>query len=208
MADSTPWIVAEQGSEVRKHAPATLRNRGAIAEVLRGVLPPGGLILEVASGSGEHVAYFAEEFPALDWQPTDPDPTALASIAAWSEGLANVRPAMMLDAAVAVWPVAQADAILCINMVHIAPWEATIGLVAGAARLLSPDAPLILYGPFRRAGVATAESNEAFDQSLKSRDPRWGLRDVEAVVAAASGFALDSLIEMPANNLILVLRRR
>lgn len=208
MADSTPWIVAEQGGEVRKHAPATLRNRGTIAEVLRGVLPPGGLILEVASGSGEHVAYFAEEFPALDWQPTDPDPTALASIAAWSEGLANVRPAMMLDAAVAVWPVAQADAILCINMVHIAPWEATIGLVAGAARLLSPDAPLILYGPFRRAGVATAESNEAFDQSLKSRDPRWGLRDVEAVVAAASGFALDSLIEMPANNLILVLRRR
>lgn len=208
MADSTPWIAAEQGGDVRKHAPATLRNRGAIAEVLRGVLRPGGLILEVASGSGEHVAYFAEEFAALDWQPTDPDPTALASIAAWSEGLANVRPPMRLDAAAAVWPVAQADAILCINMVHIAPWEATIGLVAGAARLLSPGAPLILYGPFRRAGVPTAESNQAFDQSLKSRDPRWGLRDVQAVVQAASGFALDSLIEMPANNLILVLRRR
>ncbi|WP_066650766.1 MULTISPECIES: DUF938 domain-containing protein [Sphingomonas] len=207
MADPTPWIVAEDQGDVRKHAPATLRNRGAIAEVLRGLLPPAGLVLEIASGSGEHVAYFAEEFATIDWQPSDPDATALASIAAWSEGLANVRPPLMLDAAADVWPVAAADAILCINMVHIAPWEATLGLLAGSARLLATGAPLILYGPFRRAGVPTAESNEAFDQSLRSRDPRWGLRAVEEVAAAATGFKLAPPIEMPANNLILGLRR-
>ncbi|MBX9642297.1 MAG: DUF938 domain-containing protein, partial [Mycobacteriaceae bacterium] len=130
-----------------------------------------------------------------------------ASIAAWSEGLANACTPLMLDAAADVWPVAAADAVLCINMVHIAPWEATLGLMAGAARLLAPGAPLILYGPYRRAGVPTAESNEAFDLSLKSRDARWGLRDVEAVTAAAAGFGLESVIEMPANNLILVYRR-
>lgn len=207
MADPTPWIVSDDTGDVKKHAPATLRNRGAIAECLRAVLPPAGLVLEVASGSGEHVAYFAEEFPVLDWQPSDPDTTALASIAAWSAGLANVRAPMMLDAAAPDWPVARADAILCINMVHIAPWEATTGLLAGAARLLRPGAPLILYGPYRRAGLPTAESNEAFDASLKSRDPRWGLREVEAVTAAADGFALDQLIDMPANNLMLVYRR-
>lgn len=207
MADSTPWIAAEQGGEVRKHAPATLRNRGAIAECLRAILPTTGLILEIASGSGEHAAYLAQEFPALDWQPSDPEATALASIAAWSEGIGNVRPSMMLDAAAPDWPVANADAILCINMVHIAPWEATLGLLAGSARLLAPNAPLVLYGPYRRAGVPTADSNEAFDASLKSRDPRWGLRTVEGVSEAARGFVLDRLIEMPANNLMLVYRR-
>ena len=207
MADPTPWIVAEDRGDVKKHAPATLRNRGAIAEVLRGLLPPAGLVLEIASGSGEHAAYFAQEFPTIDWQPSDPDATALASIAAWSEGLANVRPPLTLDAAADGWPVDAADAVLCINMVHIAPWEATLGLLAGAARLLVPGAPLILYGPFRRAGVPTAESNEAFDRSLKSRDPRWGLRSVEDVTAAGAHFTLDRLIEMPANNLILVYRR-
>ena len=207
MADPTPWIVAEDHGDVRKHAPATLRNRGAIAECLRGILPPSGLVLEIASGSGEHAAYFAQEFPTIDWQPSDPDPTALVSIGAWTEGVANVRAPVMLDAAAHIWPIATADAVLCINMVHIAPWEATRGLLAGAAKLLAADAPLILYGPYRRAGVPTAESNEAFDHSLKARDPRWGLRDVEAVTAATTGFALDRLIEMPANNLILVYRR-
>lgn len=207
MADPTPWIVAEDHGDVRKHAPATLRNRGAIAQCLRGILPPSGLVLEIASGSGEHAAYFAEEFPTIDWQPSDPDPTALVSIAAWTEGLANVRAPVMLDAAADSWPVVRAEAVLCINMVHIAPWEATLGLMAGAAKLLASGAPLILYGPYRRAGVPTAESNEAFDQSLKARDPRWGLRDVDAVTAVATGFALDRLIEMPANNLILVYRR-
>ncbi len=208
MADPTPWIVAEDQGEVRKHAPATLRNRGAIAEALRGLLPPAGLVLEIASGSGEHVAYFAGEFPALDWQPSDPDATALASITAWSAGLANIRAPLMIDAAADHWPVAAADALLCINMVHIAPWEATLGLMAGAARLLAPGAPLILYGPYRRAGVPTAPSNESFDASLRARDPRWGLRDVDAVSQAAKGFALEAVIEMPANNLIVVLRRR
>lgn len=207
MADPTPWIVAEDHGDVRKHAPATRRNRGAIAECLRGILSPSGLVLEIASGSGEHAAYFAQEFPTMDWQPSDPDPTALASIAAWTDGLANVRAPLMLDAAADLWPVVSADAILCINMVHIAPWEATLGLMAGAAKLLASGAPLILYGPYRRAGVPTAESNEAFDQSLKARDPRWGLRDVDAVTAVAAGFALDRLVEMPANNLILVYRR-
>ena len=208
MADPTPWIVAEDQGEVRKHAPATLRNRGAIAEALRGLLPPAGLVLEIASGSGEHVAYFAGEFPALDWQPSDPDATALASITAWSAGLANVRAPLMIDAAADHWPVAAADALLCINMVHIAPWEATLGLMAGAGRLLAPGAPLILYGPYRRAGVPTAPSNEAFDASLRARDPRWGLRDVDAVSQAAAGFTLEAVIEMPAHNLIVVLRRR
>lgn len=208
MADPTPWIVAEDQGEVRKHAPATLRNRGAIAEALRGLLPPAGLVLEIASGSGEHVAYFAGEFPALDWQPSDPDATALASITAWSAGLANIRAPLMIDAAADHWPVAAADALLCINMVHIAPWEATLGLMAGAGRLLAPGAPLILYGPYRRAGVPTAPSNEAFDASLRARDPRWGLRDVDAVSQAAAGFTLEAVIEMPAHNLIVVLRRR
>lgn len=208
MADPTPWIVAEDTGDVRKHAPATLRNRGAIAETLRALLPASGVVLEVASGSGEHCAYFAEEFPALDWQPSDPDPTALASIAAWCAGLANVRAPVALDAAVPAWPVDRADALLCINMVHIAPWEATLGLMAGAGRLLPARAPLILYGPYRRAGIATAPSNEAFDESLKARDPRWGLRSVEAVTDAATGFALERLVEMPANNLILAFTRR
>jgi len=207
MADPTPWIVAEDQGEVRKHAPATLRNRGAIAEVLRGLLPPAGLVLEIASGSGEHVAYFAEEFPALDWQPSDPDATALASIAAWSAGLRNVRLPLMIDAAADVWPVAAADALLCINMVHIAPWAATLGLLAGARRLLAPGGPLILYGPFLQSDVPTAPSNAAFDASLRARDPAWGLRALEEVAAAARDFTLEQGIAMPANNLVVVLRR-
>lgn len=209
MADPTPWIVAEDTGATRKHAPATLRNRGAIAEVLRAHLPAAGLVLEIASGSGEHCAYFAEEFAALDWQPSDPEAAARDSIAAWCDGLANVRPPIDLDAATSGWPIAAADAVLCINMVHISPWEATLGLFAGAGQLLAADAPLILYGPYRRADAPTAESNEAFDRSLKERDPRWGLRAVEAVsaVAADARFRLDRLIEMPANNLTLVYRR-
>lgn len=207
MADPTPWFAHDDPGAVKKHAPATLRNRDAIANVLRDALPETGLVLEVASGSGEHCAHFAAAFPALNWQPSDPDATALASIASWGAGLANVAAPVMLDAAHGDWPVARADALLCINMIHIAPWEATLGLMAGAARLLAPGAPLILYGPYRQAGVPTAPSNEAFDASLKSRDPRWGLRDVAAVSAVANGFALHRLAEMPANNLMLVFRR-
>lgn len=189
----------------RRHAPATERNRDPIAAVLAGVLPERGLVLEVASGTGEHVAYFAARFPALTWQPSDPDPGALLSIADWAEGLANVRPPLALDAS-AAWPVDAADAILCINMVHISPWAATLGLMAGAGRLLTPGAPLILYGPYRQHGVPTAPSNEAFELWLKERSPDFGLRYVEDVAreAEAQGLALDRIHPMPANNLMLV----
>jgi len=207
MADPTPWIVAEDRGKARKHAPATLRNREAIAAVLVEELTVRGLVLEIASGSGEHVAHFARELPGHSWQPSDPDASARASIAAWCEGLANVLLPLDLDAASDHWPIDRADAVLCINMVHISPWAATLGLLAGAARLLPRGAPLIVYGPFLREGVPLAPSNAAFDESLKARDPRWGLRSVEAIRDAALGLALDRVVEMPANNLTLVFRR-
>jgi SAM-dependent methyltransferase len=198
--------------DARRHAPATARNREPIAAVLRAELPPSGLVLEVASGTGEHCAHFAPLFPALDWQPTDPDPSSLASIAAWAQSAAcpNIRPPLALDASAPDWPVAHADAMLCVNMVHISPWEATLGLLGGAARLLAPGAPLILYGPYLREGVETAPSNRAFDADLRRRDPRWGLRAIEAMDAAAAerGLARTALHEMPANNIMPVYRRR
>ena len=208
--DPTPWIAAEAGPEPRKHAPATLRNREPIGDALAGLLPPSGLVLEVASGSGEHCAYLAGRFPALTWQPSDPDGDALRSIAAWCESCANVGPPVMLDAAAIDWPIDRADAIFCANMIHIAPWEATLGLLAGAGRVLATGAPLILYGPFRREGLDTAESNEAFDHSLRTRDPRWGLRSLEAVGQAASRceLSLDRVDDLPANNLMVVFRKR
>lgn len=206
MSDPTPWIVAEDSGAVRKHAPATLRNREAIAAELAALLPQRGTVLEVASGSGEHAAYFAERFPGLTFVPSDPDAAARESIASWCAGLANVAPPLAIDAAAGNWPIAAADAVLCINMVHISPWEATLGLLDGAARLLPSGGPLILYGPYRRADVPTAPSNEAFDQSLKERDPRWGLRDVAEVTAAAGarGLRFARLVEMPANNIMLI----
>jgi SAM-dependent methyltransferase len=195
---------------VKRHAPATARNRDPIVAVLREVLPWRGLVLEVASGTGEHAAYFARLFPALEWQPSDPDPDALTSISAWAAdaGLPNLREPVQLDAA-GTWPVTRADAVVCINMVHISPWSATLGLLDGAARLLPPGAPLYLYGPYRRAGVPTAQSNEAFDRSLKARNPEWGLRNLEDVTAEAErrGFRLDRIVAMPANNLSVVFRR-
>ncbi|MET1112327.1 MAG: DUF938 domain-containing protein [Allosphingosinicella sp.] len=196
---------------MKRHAPAAERNRAPIAAVLSEMLPASGTVLEVASGTGEHGAWFAALFPALRWQPSDPDPDALASIRAWREeaALANLLEPVRLDAAAEAWPVETADAILCVNMVHISPWAATMGLMRGAGRLLPPGGPLILYGPYRRAGVATAPSNEAFDRSLKSRDPRWGLRDLEAVSAEAeaNGLAFERVFEMPANNIMAVFRR-
>lgn len=192
---------------MRKHAPATVRNRMAIADVLRDVLPRSGTVLEVASGSGEHAAYFAGEFPALDWQPSDADVEATASIAAWCDGIDNAAPPLALDAAARDWPVARADAVLCINMAHISPWVATLGLLAGARRVLSAGAPLVLYGPFRQVGVPLAAGNAAFDRTLRARNPAWGLRAVEDIAAAASGFTLDAVVPMPADNLSLVLRR-
>lgn len=192
-----------------RHAPATARNRDPILAVLREVLPASGLVLEVASGTGEHVRCFAEALPQLDWQPSDPDPDARTSIAAWCEGLPNVRPPLRLDAAAAEWPIQRADAVVCINMVHISQWSSTEGLLAGAARILPTGAPLYLYGPYRRIGVPTAPSNEAFDASLKAGDPAWGLRQLEDVteLAEANGIAFEVLVEMPANNLSLVFRR-
>lgn len=192
---------------MRRYAPATERNRGPIAAVLAEVLPETGLVLEVASGTGEHIAVFAERFPGLSWQPSDPDPDARASIAEWCADLEGVLPPLTIDAAAADWPVARADALLCINMVHISPWAATLGLIAGAARLLAPGAPLILYGPYRRKGVPTAPSNERFELWLKEKSPEYGLRYVEDVTGAARGFTLERLVEMPANNLMLVYRR-
>ena len=197
-------------ADPRRFAPATERNREPIAQVLGGVLPARGRVLEVASGTGEHVVHFAARFPEIVWQPSDPDQGALASIAAWKAeaGLGNVLEPIRLDAA-GPWPALEADAILCINMVHISPWAATEGLMRGAKAVLKPGAPLILYGPYRRAGVPTAPSNEAFDASLRARDPEWGLRTVEAVAAEAlaQGLELERLVEMPANNLTLAFRR-
>jgi hypothetical protein len=195
---------------MKRSAPATERNREPIAAVLREVLPERGTLLEIASGTGEHAACFAGLFPHLLWQPTDPDPSALASILAWRReaGLGNLLEPLRLDAAETMWPVGSAEAILCVNMVHISPWAATMGLVRGAARTLAAGAPLILYGPYRRAGVPTAPSNEAFDESLRARNSEWELRDLEAVEAEAAGqgLRLERVVEMPANNLTLVFR--
>jgi SAM-dependent methyltransferase len=205
-----PFIL-EAGGEAKRIAPATQRNREAITSVLRDILPAKGVVLEVASGTGEHVVHFAAAFPDLTWQPSDYDPAGLASIEAWSSesGLPNIPSPLRIDASAADWPLTRAEAIICINMAHIAPWEASEGLFAGAARLLAPGAPLYLYGPYREAGVVTAESNEAFDVSLKARNPAWGLRSVEQMnaLAAHSGFALEARVEMPANNLSLFYKR-
>ena len=195
----------------RRSAPHVARNTGPILAVLRETLPEKGLVLEVASGSGEQSVAFARAFPKLLWQPSDPDPTALASIESWrdSEALFNLLPPVELDARAAGWPIASAEAIVCINMAHISPWEATMGLMHGAGRLLEPGAPLYLYGPYRQQGVPTASSNEAFDQSLKARDAKWGLRDVAEMAAEAerNGLRLSDIVPMPANNLSLVFRK-
>lgn len=195
---------------MKRSAPATGRNREPIAAVLREVLPERGTLLEIAAGTGEHAAYFSGLFPDLHWQPTDPDPEALDSIRAWREeaGASNLLEPIRLDASADGWPVAAADAILCVNMVHISPWAATEGLMRGAGRLLPPGGPLVLYGPYRRAGVPTAPSNEAFDESLRARNPEWGLRDLEAVEAEAArnGLRPERVVEMPANNLTVVFR--
>ena len=195
----------------RQSAPAALRNRDPILEVLRTVLPERGTVLEVASGTGEHIVHFARALPRLDWQPSDPSEEARRSIDAWAaaEGAGNVAPALEIDASRPRWPVAHADAILCINMVHISPWAATEGLMCGAGALLPVGAPLYLYGPFRRADAAFAPSNAAFDDDLRRRNPEWGVRQLEdvALVAKSCGLMLDRTVEMPANNLSVIFRR-
>jgi hypothetical protein len=196
---------------MKRHAPAAARNREPIAAVLAEELPPSGLVLEIASGTGEHAVHFARAFPALDWQPSDPDPLARASIEAWrhEEGLPNLRPPIELDASAAVWPIERATAVLCINMVHISPVRATEGLLAGARGALPESAPLVLYGPYLENGVETAPSNLDFDADLKARNPKWGLRSVDWLdrIAAVRGFTRSRREAMPANNLMLVYRR-
>lgn len=189
--------------------PACERNKDPLLAVLRDVLPARGLVLEIASGTGQHVAHFAARLPDLTFQPTDPAPDHRASIAAWTEGLPNVRPPLPLDVTERPWGIGPVDALVCANMVHIAPWEACEGLLAGAGEEVRPGGPVVIYGPFRRAGHPFAESNAAFDADLRRRDARWGVRDLERVleVAARAGLALEEVREMPANNLAVVLRR-
>lgn len=195
-----------------RSSPAALRNRDPILTVLRSVLPADGLVVEVAAGSGEHSVWFARGLPGLAWRPTDRDPDCLASIAAWGEaaGLANLAPPLALDAAdPASWPVERADAVVCINMIHISPWRCAEGLMEGAARILPAGGPLALYGPFIEPDLPTAPSNTAFDLDLKTRDPAWGLRRTDEVIAlaAAHGLAFAARHAMPANNLTLVFRK-
>ncbi|WP_108810703.1 DUF938 domain-containing protein [Sphingorhabdus sp. Alg231-15] len=209
--DSTPWFRDQAGPEDEKHAPATLRNRDAIVSVLQGVLPKDGTVLEIASGTGEHAVYFGEKFPNLTWQPSDPDPDGCRSIAAWTKraGVGNVLPPLQLDALVSEWDIEKPAAILCINMIHIAPWEASIGLFDKAAKLLKSGGIFFLYGPYFRGDAPTAQGNLDFDRSLKSRDLRWGIREVDDMDALATknGFTRTDLVEMPANNLSLIYRR-
>ncbi|AOJ06399.1 SAM-dependent methyltransferase [Burkholderia mayonis] len=196
----------------RQWAPATERNREPILDVLKRVLPARGIVLEIASGTGQHAVHFAAALPDLVWQPTDTEAAARASIAAWAAdaALPNLRAPLALDVCVEPWPLAAADAIVCINMIHIAPWAAACALFDGAARVLPDGGVLYLYGPYRRGGAHTAESNAQFDAQLRSRDPAWGVRDLEAVaeLGRAAGLALDEIVEMPANNLSVVFRKR
>lgn len=195
---------------MKQFAPAAERNRAPILEVLQAVLPPRGLVLEIGCGTGQHAAYFATALPHLDWQPTDREPMT-GSVAAWAAeaGADNVRPALALDAAAEDWPVDAADAVYCANVIHISPWPTAQGLFAGAARRLPTAAPLVLYGPFRFGGRFLADSNAAFDASLRARDPRWGVRDLDDVkaLAAEHGLRFDRLVERPANNHVVVFRR-
>ena len=231
-ADNARFYEGSAGG-ARRSAPAAMRNRDPIADVLAEWLPERGLVLEVASGTGEHALHFARRFPKLEWQPSDPDPGAFESISAWAaDGPDNLRPPVFIDATAREWPAIRADAVLNINMdsdscdapkpaekgvfdvvlnlnmVHISPWSAALGLLDGAAKVLKRGGALILYGPWLQAGVETVPSNLAFDQQLRERDPEWGLRRVEDFDAAAfeRGFRLDQTRAMPANNLMLLFR--
>ena len=196
-----------------RHAPATLRNREPILDVLMRVLPKTGTLLEVASGTGEHAAFIAPRLSAgLAWQPSEASVEALADIDVHTNGVRSscVRPAIVLNAADTTWPVLSADAVFCCNMIHIAPWRAAEGLFAGSSRVLADAAPLILYGPFKRHGMHTAPSNQSFDDGLRARDPAWGVRCLDTDVmplAEQSGFTVDEIVAMPANNLTVIFRR-
>jgi SAM-dependent methyltransferase len=204
--------------DARQYAPAAERNREPILAVLQEVLPAQGRVLEVASGTGQHAVFFARALPGLHWQPTDPDPEALRSIEAWrrAEALPNVLAPVPLDVLQEPWPAplqgppqGSWDALVCINMVHISPWEATQALLRGAARVLAPGGRLALYGPYLVEGRETAPSNLVFDASLRSRNPAWGVRALEAVLAEGTqhGLVRERVVDMPSNNLTVVLER-
>lgn len=197
---------------MKRVAPAAERNKAPIAAILREVLPARGLVLEIASGSGQHAVYFARSFPALVWQPSDVDRAALDSIEEYRQeaGLANLRAPMCVDASgERGWPLTAADAIVCINMVHIAPWAACLGVLRGAARILPSGGPLVLYGPYSIDGDFTAPSNVAFDERLRAENPAWGVRELRAIERAASdvGLALERVVALPANNHLAVFRQ-
>ena len=189
-------------------SPAAERNKQPILDAIRSWLPAAGTVLEIASGTGQHVVHFARALPALAWQPTDPDEHLLAAATqrVRAAGLANLGVPLRLDVLDSEWSVRHADAVICINMIHIAPWAATEALISGAARVLASGGPLCLYGPFRRGGRHTAPSNEAFDQSLRARNAEWGVRDLDDVARCASryGFELAAVVSMPANNFTVV----
>jgi hypothetical protein len=199
-------------SDERLYAPATERNREAILSVLKSILPMQGKVLEIASGTGEHITFWAPYFPNITWQPSDPDPMHLASIEGWIAQLpaANILPPIQIDVTNQTWSIDSVEVILCVNMIHIAPWEACLGILQGAQSLLSKGGLLYLYGPFKQQGKHTAPSNEAFDLSLRAQDPSWGVRDLEAVIDSAQKHDLHAqqVIPMPANNLSVVFCKR
>jgi hypothetical protein len=204
--------MSQTPSSAARTSPSAARNRGPILSVLQPRLPAAGLLLEIAAGTGEHAVFGAAAMPGLRWQPTDPDPEAIASIAAWAQhaGLHNLLPPLLLDAAHPdTWPLTRADAVLNINMIHISPWAAAQGLMRGASRLLPAGGGLFLYGPFLQQDVETAPSNLDFDTSLRSRNPAWGIRKLEDVTALAGlhGLVLTERIAMPANNLVVIFKK-
>ena len=206
-----PQPSESETSDPRLYRPHVARNREPILEVLKRILPSHGLVLEIASGTGEHAAFFAGELPLLTWQPTDPDERALASIVAHraAASSANLLPPLQLDVHAEHWPIERTDAVICCNMIHIAPWSACAGLIGGAARVLPPGGILYLYGPYKIDGRHTAPSNEAFDAQLRSQNAAWGIRDLADVAALAQrhGFGVAETVAMPANNLSVIFRR-
>jgi len=213
--------MSEDSAAARRYAPATARNREPILQVLQRVLAPARTVLEIASGTGEHAVFFAANLPHCTWLPSDPDPGARASILAWQAAAPapNLLPPLALNVCTTLWPVeveafampnGEISAMVCINMIHIAPWSACEGLCAGAGRLLPPGGLLYLYGPFRKDGQHTAPSNADFDAWLRARDAAWGVRDLEAVADLGRSHQLDLIetIAMPANNLSVILQRR
>jgi len=205
------WRIGEDLGDGRWRAPSAERNRDPILAVLAPRLPARGLVLEIGSGTGQHVVHFARALPALTWQPTERDAPMLRSIEAWCAhaALPNVRAPVVLDIESPAWPIDAADAVVCINVVHVSPWSTVPALLAGCARILAPGGPLFLYGPYARGGRHTAPSNAQFDAQLRAHDPGWGVRDTDDLAAEALrvGLRVTEVIEMPANNFVLVLRK-